>query len=134
MFYYCSAFIGDGLSGWIVSNVQNMSNMFYSCEKFNQNLQSWNVSKVTNMSYMFYYCPSFTGGGLSAWDVSNVQNMKYMFYQCSNFIENLGNWASKISKVRDMSNMFQYATVKQITITNWKWDLTGKNTTSITSS
>ena len=42
---------------WNVSNVKNMSNMFYGCKSFNQDISSWDVSNVTNMGSMFENCP-----------------------------------------------------------------------------
>ena len=57
----------DGIELWNVSNVVNMSSMFYGCKNFNQPLNSWNVSNVTNMNKMFWSCyideknlPNFT--------------------------------------------------------------------------
>ena len=48
------------ISNWDVSNVTNMSNMFYCCQEFNCDLSSWDVSKVNveDMSDMFYNCNS----------------------------------------------------------------------------
>ena len=37
------------ISEWNVSNVTNMSKMFYDCEKINFDISSWDVSKVENM-------------------------------------------------------------------------------------
>ena len=51
-----TAFNGD-ISNWDVSNVENMSNMFYECESFNQDISSWDVSNVIDMRYMFDNCP-----------------------------------------------------------------------------
>ena len=48
-------FNGD-ISEWDVSNVTNMTNMFYRCEKFNQDISKWDVSNVKDMSYMFDNC------------------------------------------------------------------------------
>ena len=49
-------FEGKGLENWNVSNVDNMSNMFYNCKKFDCDLSSWDVSNVNNMDFMFYGC------------------------------------------------------------------------------
>ena len=48
-----SDFNGD-ISNWDVSNVKDMSYMFYNANSFNQDLSNWDVSNVTNMEYMFY--------------------------------------------------------------------------------
>ena len=44
-------FNGD-ISKWNVSNVTDMSNMFYG-SKFNRDISEWNVSNVNNMQQMF---------------------------------------------------------------------------------
>ena len=45
--------------------------------KFNGDISKWDVSNVTNMSYMFYNS-SFTNN-ISNWNVSNVTDMRSMF-------------------------------------------------------
>ncbi|NCD07633.1 MAG: BspA family leucine-rich repeat surface protein, partial [Spirochaetia bacterium] len=72
------AYYGGGISDWDVSNVTNMSYMFYGANLFNQNISSWDTSSVTNMSYMFYGASLFNQD-LSSWDVSNVTNHDSMF-------------------------------------------------------
>ena len=47
------------INNWDVSNVTDMTQMFYNAESFNQPLNKWNVSKVTNMGGMFYGANSF---------------------------------------------------------------------------
>jgi len=74
MFNYCFSittiqFIND----WDVSNVTNMTYMFYECESFNDNISNWNVSSVQNMRGMFELSISFNQP-IGSWDVSNVLN------------------------------------------------------------
>ena len=73
-------FNGD-ISKWDVSNVTNMSEMFYGCESFNKDISNWDVSKVTNMSYMFFSCKAFNQD-ISNWDVSNVNDFPDIFSYC----------------------------------------------------
>ena len=82
MFYYCEELesVGD-ISKWDVSNVTNMRSMFFRCESFNQDISGWDVSSVTNMRSMFFRCESFNQD-ISSWDVSNVTNMHDMFTGC----------------------------------------------------
>ena len=54
--------------------------MFCDCCSFNQNISDWDVSNVTNMSSMFYYCKKFNQD-LSRWDVLNVTNKLGIFYR-----------------------------------------------------
>ena len=56
-------------------------------ENFNQDISNWDVSNVTDMSYMFY--ESFFNQDRSAWDVSNVDNMNYVFYSATSFNQDL---------------------------------------------
>ena len=73
-------FNGD-ISKWDVSNVKDMSYMFWGCKLFNQDISNWDVSKVTNMLYMFGFCKSFNQN-ISKWDVSSVNNINYIFDYC----------------------------------------------------
>ena len=41
------------ISKWDISNVTNMSGMFYNCENFNQDISRWDISNVTNMLYFW---------------------------------------------------------------------------------
>ena len=92
------------ISGWDVSNVKNMRNMFINCENFNCDLSNWDVSNVEDMSHMFYKCGKFEGKGLENWDVHKVKTMNDMFYECKNFNCDLSNW--DVYNVEDMTNMF----------------------------
>ncbi len=97
------------ISNWDVSNVTNMSGMFF-LSKFQGDISNWDVSNVTNMSAMFrgdaYHKKFGTQfqGDISKWDVSNVTNMDYMFY-LSSFKGDISNW--DISNVTNMSGVFE---------------------------
>ena len=45
--------IGD----WDVSNVSNMSYMFYGAKKFNKNINNWNISNNTIFVNIIKNCP-----------------------------------------------------------------------------
>ena len=72
------------VSLWDVSNVRDMSYMFFNCTNFNCDLSGWNTSKVERMDCMFYNCTNFNSD-LSNWDISKVKSMNYMFYGCKQF-------------------------------------------------
>jgi len=86
-----------------VSDITDMSWLFYELDPHNIDISEWNVSKVTNMNDMFAYCVNFNSD-LSKWDVSNVEDMDYMFYNCYEFNSDLSNW--DISKVKYMNMIF----------------------------
>ena len=90
--FYHSKFetINIDVSNWDVSNVENMSNMFSGCIKFNCDLSNWNVSNVEDMEYMFVNCKNLKCD-LSKWDVSKVKDMTVMFYNC-NSLKNKPSW------------------------------------------
>ena len=69
------------ISNWNVSNVTNMSFMFYDCKSFNQDISEWDVSNVTKMVGMFRGCEAFNSD-ISNWNVSNVKFIYQIFYRC----------------------------------------------------
>ena len=92
------------ISNWDVSNVKDMTGMFYCCYDFNCDLSNWDVSNVTNMHALFCECYKFTGKGLEHWDVSNVTDMDNMFVNCKKFNCDLSDW--DISNITRWKNMF----------------------------
>jgi len=93
----------EPLEGWDVSNVIDMSWMFYGADFFNQPIGTWDVSNVLTMDHMFSEAYRFNQP-LNSWDVSNVTNMRWMFEQALQFNQPLDSW--DVSKVTDMSWMF----------------------------
>jgi len=71
-------------------------------DKFNGDISKWNVSNVTNMSYMFY--KSLFNQNISEWNVENVISMEKMFAN-SQFNQDISKW--KVSNVTDMEKMFK---------------------------
>ena len=115
MFYNADAF-NQPLADWDVSNVTDMSYMFYNADAFNQPLADWNVSNVTDMSYMFYNTDAFNQP-LADWNVSNVTDMSSMFYNADAFNQSLADW--DVSNVSDMSNMFEDADAFNQPLADW---------------
>ena len=96
------------INTWNVSNVTDMSYMFYKADLFNQPLSNWNVSNVTNMKAMFGYVKLFNQP-LNIWNVSNVTNIQCMFIGSISFNQPLNNW--NVSNITDITMMFQYTII-----------------------
>ncbi|RDU55877.1 BspA family leucine-rich repeat surface protein [Helicobacter sp. MIT 00-7814] len=115
MFYYCEGFNED-LSAWDVSNVVDMCGMFCHASDFNQPLNNWNVSKVRNMGEMFAHTQF--NQPLNSWDVSNVKLMYRMFAGAQSFNQPLDKW--NVSKVNDMTGMFSSASSFNQNLDSWE--------------
>lgn len=122
MFEFSSSINDPSISNWDVSNVTDMSKMFYGAAAFNQSLNKWKTSKVTNMLYMFTQASSFDSS-VEDWDTSQVTSMDHMFWYASSFNQNLNNW--NVSNVTNMSDMFGRAYA-------FNKDLNGWDTSSVT--
>ena len=96
-----SEFDGD-ISEWNVSNVTNMSGMFYA-SPFTGDISSWDVSNVSAMSYMFE--KSKFNGDISNWDVSNVKRFTHIFMN-SSFSGDISNWKINPDAKDHMQRMF----------------------------
>ena len=113
------------LSKWDISNVKNMSNMFAYASNFNSDLSNWDVSNVQIISWMFNGASSFNSD-LSNWNVSSATDMKGMFYYASNFNSNLSSW--DVSSATDMRFMFFNARAfSNNDLSNWNVANVGRN-------
>ena len=141
-FYYFRNVELIDLTNFDISNVTNMSQMFYlagyNATTFNiVNLSNWDTSKITNMNSMFscagYRATTWNIGNLSNWNTSSVTNMRSMFsataFKASTFELDLSSWDT--SNVTTMEGMFSNAGYTATTfnignLSNW-------NTSSVTS-
>jgi len=104
------------ISNWDVSNVTNMSNMFNNADAFNQPLEKWDVSSVTNINGIFAQTARFNQP-LGKWNLSNVSNMEDVFRGAVAFNQPIDNW--DVSNVSNMKNMFYYALAFNQSLQNW---------------
>ena len=86
-----------------VSNITDMSDLFFRLDPHNINISQWDVSNVEYMYWMFYGCKNFNSD-LSRWDVSKVETMLHMFDGCKKFNSDLSDW--NVSNVKYMLYMF----------------------------
>ncbi len=100
--FYTSSFDGD-VSGWNISSVTNMKDMFAHADSFDGDVSGWDVSNVRSMFGMFYHADSFDGD-VSGWDVSSVTSMGGMFTFAGSFDGDVSGW--DVSSVTDMNRMF----------------------------
>lgn len=103
MFYGCNKFNQD-LSGWVTTNVTDMHRMFYGATMFNKPLNTWNVSNVTDMEGLFYGCNAFNQN-LPSWDTSKVTTIRGMFTGCTAFNGDIDMWVT--DAVTNMEATFQ---------------------------
>ena len=108
MFYGCTSLTSVDLSSFNTSKVTNLSYLFYNCSNLSNVIfgQNFDTKNVTTMSRMFYNCAQLLSLDLSMFNTSNVTNMYAMFYQCSNITSiTFGlNWNTK--NLTDMGFMF----------------------------
>ena len=70
----------SGIETWDVSQVTNMSKIFWGTKSFNQPLDSWDVRKVENMEKMFAGAESFKQ------KVENLENRAQEIHNDKNII------------------------------------------------
>ena len=92
------------ISKWDVTNVNNMSELFYWENKSMSNVLNDNAHLIN----------------INTWDVSNVENMDSMFKGVTSFNQDIRGW--KVDKVKYMSSMFENATSFNQDIRSWNVD------------
>ena len=100
------------ISYWDVSNVTDMSYMFFKCKELKSvgDISNWDVSSVNYMSYMFCCC-YYLNPDVSNWDVSSVNYMSYMFAWCKKFNQDISSW--NVSIVTNKVEIFYDCSIKE---------------------
>ena len=98
--------ISVDLSLFDSSQITNVAEMFYSCEKLQSiNFGDFDTSKVQIMDKMFYYCKSLKSLDLSRFNTSIVKSMDSLFYGAESLISlNLANFNTSL--VKNMDKIF----------------------------
>ncbi len=133
-FAHCDNLVISATDAPDLSQVTDMSYMFYGAENFNSPIGHWDVSNVTDMSWMFSGATAFNQS-LDDWDVSNVTNMEGMFGDSTlngeapggkigkehraveTFNQPLNNW--DVSSVTNMAYMFAGTKAFNQPLGNW---------------
>jgi surface protein len=104
--FYKSSFNGD-ISGWDVSNVENMKLMFANNDVFNDDISGWDVSNVKTMESMFAF--SKINIDISKWKLNHKCNIAGMFELCT--IRNEYKPRKYYNKKRTIKESFDFGSV-----------------------
>ncbi|WP_298477165.1 BspA family leucine-rich repeat surface protein [uncultured Maribacter sp.] len=98
---------------------ENMSVAFKGCENLDVlATDTPNLSEVNSLYEMFFGCANLIGNSsFGNWDVSRINNMTGVFQNAFNFNQPIGTW--NVANVVDMSNMFWNNQVFNQDIGNW---------------
>ncbi len=107
IFQDCNQLVSLDVSSWDTSSVTDMESMFFGCSELTTlNVSGWRTPNVTNMNAMFFKCHALNGLDVSGWDTTNVTDMGYMFQGCKalTFLD-ISNWDT--SNVSDFTDTFK---------------------------
>jgi surface protein len=124
LFFDKSTF-NENIADWDTSNVNDMSRMFSRASSFNQDISNWDTSSVTNMEEMFAWT-SFNRD-ISSWDVSNVESFFRTFAYTTAFNQPIGSW--DVSSAVTISGMFRGSNDQTRTVFNQ--DISSWNTSNV---
>ena len=109
------------ISGWNTSNVTTMENMFSFCDKLKNiiGIENLDVSKLEDANSMFYCCKNLVELDLTNWNPISLENMSNMFYGCSNLkmIKNIENW--QLQSIKSVRQMFYNCVKLNVDLSNW---------------
>ena len=105
----------QNIGSWNVSNVTNMSAMFFSAQKFNQNITNWAMSNVLTCQNMFVDAQRFNQP-IGVWLLGACVNFGGMFSSAIDFNQNIGNW--NVSNGKSFVNFMSGKTPASFSTTN----------------
>lgn len=117
MFYGCHNLVGNPtINNWDISHVNTLMGTFNACYLFNQPIGNWNTSNVTTMAATFLMAQNFNQP-LANWNTAKVENTTTMFFYASEFNQPIGSW--NMSSNLQMELMFVSAAKFNQPIGNW---------------
>ena len=109
------------ISGWDTSNVTTMENMFCFCDKLKNiiGIENFDVSKLKSANSMFYCCKNLVELDLTNWNPISLENAHEMFSSCSNLkiIKNIENW--QLPNIKSVRQMFYKCAKLDVDLSNW---------------
>ena len=126
LFYRVKKIKQLNLNNWDVSNVNDMSKMFWSSNFNYLDLNDWNTINVKNMYEMFRETRDLETLKVSNWNTSNVTNMTAMFFiypnkeQGNSKLKELDVSKWDVSNVEDFRYMFEgQDKLEKLNVSNW---------------
>ncbi|MBR6176610.1 MAG: BspA family leucine-rich repeat surface protein [Bacteroidales bacterium] len=123
MFYNCQKLVELDVSGFNTENVTDMHEMFYYCIQLQSlDVSGFNTEKVTNMWGMFEGCAYLTSLDVSGFNTDKVINMAYMFKHCES-LKSLDVSGFQTYNVRNMEGMFDWCSnLTSLDVSGFKTD------------
>ena len=126
MFRTCNSLTNPDLSAWTFPTLPSTNSMFINCPNLNtDSMSGWDMSGVTDIGDMFWGSGSTDrafNGDITNWDVSNVTAFDFLFggdYPSANssFNRDISGWNT--SSALYMNRMFRYATWFDQDLSSW---------------
>ena len=131
MFYGCNQLTTIDVTSFDTSNCTNMHDMFSACTNLTTvDVSGFNTSKVTNMIGMFYNCARLKELNLTNFDTRNVTTMQAMFCGC-NRLTTLDLSSFNTKKVTDMYSFFAYCRNLTSIYVGSNWSTSQANTSNM---
>jgi surface protein len=120
MFVNCPNLNTDSMSGWDMSGVTNINNMFWGTggmdRAFNGDITNWDVSNVTDFGSLFGGDYSSANASfnrdIGGWNTSSALNMNRMFRYATSFDQDLSGWdINQVTNLLDFMNDVTLSTV-----------------------
>ena len=106
----------SGIEKWNMSEVYDMTAMFYNARWFNHPINRWDVSAAEGMGEMFSGAESFNQP-LDRWNTCGARVMRRMFAGAKSFCQDISTW--DVQWVVDFSGMFQEAEAFNCDLSTW---------------